>query len=43
MRFGGDTRGLVSVSLPLPFSNLCFPCWLLVAFGFNNILSFTHQ
>ena len=32
MRFGGDSRGLVSVSLPLPFSNLCFPYWLLVVY-----------
>ena len=56
MRVGGDSRGLVGVSLPFSFPYLCFSFWLLVVypvylsvasglfcFGFNNILSFTHQ
>ena len=53
MRVGGDSCGLVGVSLPFSFPYLCFDFWLLVVylsvadglfcFGFNNILSFTHQ
>ena len=57
MRVGGDSRGLVGVSLPFSFPYLCFSFWLagciplvylsvasgLFCFGFNNILSFTHQ
>ena len=32
MRVGGDSRGLVGISLPFSIPYLCFPCWLLVVY-----------
>ena len=32
MRVGGDSRGLVGVSLPFSFPYLCFSFWLLVVY-----------